>query len=130
MKKRSRQSVALVFLFATIFFLFGCGDRRTEKEPRDAKTTIDFSTIPDGTYRGTFTYGAFNFIVEVTAADGQVTDVIAVQNRDNEPSIEAEAVLGRVVDAQSLEVDVVSGATASSKALLKAAENAIKKALQ
>ncbi|MDZ7792809.1 MAG: FMN-binding protein [Spirochaetia bacterium] len=31
-----------------------------------------------------------------------------------------------IVEAQSLEVDVISGATVSSKAILKAAENALK----
>jgi len=36
----------------------------------------------------------------------------------------AEAIIPRVIEAQSLDVDVVSGATGSSKAILKAIEDA------
>jgi uncharacterized protein with FMN-binding domain len=37
----------------------------------------------------------------------------------------AEVIIPKVVEAQSLKVDVVSGATASSKAILKAVETAL-----
>lgn len=38
-----------------------------------------------------------------------------------------ESIISRVVENQSLKVDVVTGATVTSKALLKAIENALEK---
>jgi uncharacterized protein with FMN-binding domain len=37
----------------------------------------------------------------------------------------AEAIVPAIIEAQNLTVDVVSGATGSSKAILKAVENAL-----
>jgi uncharacterized protein with FMN-binding domain len=124
MKKKTHYSLMIVLLCTIAFFLSACLDRSTDNA--DKKSTIDFSTVPDGTHRGRFTYGAFNYIVDVVVADGQVTEIIAVQNKDNEPSEMAEGVFDKIIEAQSVDVDGISGATASSKALLKAVENAVK----
>jgi uncharacterized protein with FMN-binding domain len=45
------------------------------------------------------------------------------------PNHGADALLPRVIDAQSLAVDAVSGSTYSSKVVLKAIETALKKGL-
>ena len=127
MKKRS-YSLSLILLLAVAFVLLGCGASRGTDEPRDAG--IDFSSIPAGTHRGMFTYGAFNFIVDVVAENGRITAITAVQNRDNQQSRDAEAVLARIIEAQSLDVDAVSGATATSRALKKAVESALRQALK
>ena len=127
MKTKKRYRLLVLLLLAVSFILHGCGEQGPDPdgiaEPAD---TFDFSTIPAGAHRGMFTYGSFNFIVEVVAEDGNVTDIIVIQNRDNQPSIDAEAVLERMVEAQSLDVDTVSGATVSSRSLVKAVENALK----
>ncbi|MCW3490969.1 FMN-binding protein [Dethiobacter alkaliphilus] len=130
MKNKIKYRVLVVLLFALSFMLFGCGQGPDPDGVSDPEDTIDFSTVPDGTHRGTFTYGAFNFVVDVVAEDGEVAEIIVVQNRDNQPSRDAEVVLDRVVEEQSLDVDVVSGATVSSRTLLRAVQNALDRAVQ
>lgn len=129
MKNKVHYGIMIILLCAIAIFLSACGNS-SSKDSTDKKPVIDFSTIPDGAYRGGFTYGAFNYIVEVIVAEGKVTEIIAIQNKDNEPSEMAEGVFNQIIEAQSVDVDGVSGATASSKALLKAVENALKKALE
>ncbi len=42
----------------------------------------------------------------------------------------AEIITDKVIDTQSLQVDAISGATYSSKTILKAIENALKKGIK
>ena len=60
-----------------------------------------------------------------TVNNGLLEKIEVLKNVNNEYSLKAEAVLDRVIADQSLKVDVISGATTTSKALLKALENAL-----
>jgi uncharacterized protein with FMN-binding domain len=130
MSNKALHRFVITIIFLTALIASACGQQNKTGEGPDNKAAIDFNDISDGTHRGRFTYGAFNYIVDVVAQGGRVTEIIVVQNKDNEPSEKAVAVLERVVEKQSLNVDLVSGATASSKALLQATENAIKAAIK
>jgi len=130
MKNKRQLRLSFVLLLAMVFVLLGCGASRDTENPRDNQVSIDFSSIPDGTHRGMFTYGAFNFVVDVFVENGRLTKITAVQNRDNQQSRDAVAVLAKIVEAQSLDVDAVSGATATSRALTKAVESALRQALK
>jgi len=57
---------------------------------------------------------------------GAVTDIVLVRHFHG-PDHGAEEILGRVVEAQSLRVDAVSGSTYSSKVVLAAIETALRK---
>lgn len=128
-KKKAKLMLMLMLMLVVSFTLSGCGANRRAEKPSDNQALLDFTSIPDGLYRGMFTYGAFNFIVDVTAANGKVTAIKIIQNRGNQQSKNAEVVLTRIIEAQSLDVDAVSGATATSRALTKAVEGALMKAL-
>ncbi|MBD3372534.1 MAG: FMN-binding protein [Candidatus Coatesbacteria bacterium] len=90
---------------------------------------LDLTAVTDGVHAGSFSYGTGEYpvavAVEVTVSDGRITDIIVTENEDREHPQSAEAVLPRIVDAQSLDVEAVSGATTTSKALMKAVENAL-----
>jgi len=130
MKNKREHILRLVLLLVIAFILFGCGANPATENRRDSQVAVDFSSVPDGTHRGMFTYGAFNFIVDVVAENGKVTNINVVQNRDNQQSRDAAAVLAKIIAAQSLDVDAVSGATATSRALTKAVEDALRQALK
>ncbi len=85
---------------------------------------VDLNTIEDGTYEGS--YGSFpvSAIVEVTVKNHEITD-IKLTDHSNGQGQPAEVLPERVVEAQSLEVDVISGATYSSRVILKAIENSL-----
>jgi uncharacterized protein with FMN-binding domain len=56
-------------------------------------------------------------------------DVVLTRNRTTKYARMAEAVVKNILDQQKNDVDVVSGATTTSKALLKTVENALAKGL-
>lgn len=92
---------------------------------------IPLSDIVDGTFRGDFNYGDFTYEVEVIVQEHVIKDIKILENRqDSEYARKATAVVNNVLKAQSLNVDVVTGATTTSKALLKAIENALAKGFQ
>ena len=67
-------------------------------------------------------------MVGVQRARGRITDIVMLSHGHG-PNHGADALLPRVIDAQSLAVDAVSGSTYSSKVVLKAIETALKKGL-
>jgi len=90
---------------------------------------IDLSQIEDGTYTGDFTYGLFGYdftyIVETDIESHQITDIRVIKNRETNHAKKAENVIPRVIEAQSPNVDAHTGATTTSKALLKAIERSL-----
>lgn len=85
---------------------------------------VDLAAIPDGVYGGSGGTFPVTAEVDVTVKDHVITD-IALINHSHGPGHGADAITGEVVEAQSLTVDAVSGATLSSKVILKAIENAL-----
>lgn len=87
---------------------------------------VDLSTIGDGTYRGKYVKGRFTCEVEVVVNDHAIVDVKLISSsRIAVPAIYQE-LMARIKNTNTLPVDTISGATASSKAFLKAVENALK----
>lgn len=86
---------------------------------------VDLSRIPNGIFNGGFTYSDFTYEVAVYITDRRITDVKILSNRDTKYAKKAEGVIERVLQAQSPKVDAISGATTTSKAILKAIENAL-----
>ncbi|HOZ73435.1 MAG TPA: FMN-binding protein [Spirochaetales bacterium] len=87
-------------------------------------TTPPFSGLPDGAYRGYYDGGIVKAEVEATLAGGSLT-AVTILRHDCGKGRPAEAIVDEVVAAQSLDVDVVAGATYSSKVILKAIEIAL-----
>lgn len=88
---------------------------------------IDLSKIADGVREGSFSLSDISCKVKVTIKNKKIESVEIVENAANDLAKKAEKVAGGVLAAQSLQVECVTGATATSKAILKAIENAIKK---
>ncbi|NTW71318.1 MAG: FMN-binding protein [Eubacteriaceae bacterium] len=90
---------------------------------------INLSEVADGTYMGD--HSVLPVIVEakVTVKDHRITEIILTKhiNGQGKP---AEILPGKVVESQSLKVDTVTGATSSSKVILKAIQNALEKGMQ
>lgn len=113
--------VIIIGVFATFLFY---GKEETLKL---VITDVDISKVPDGSYIGSYSRGRFSYKVEVIVKNNRI-DSISILDK---PSISLEdtpkKVIDRVLEKQSLNVDLVSEATVTSKAILKAIENAISK---
>jgi len=84
---------------------------------------------PDGTYEGTAEGFCSDITVAVTLKKKTITKIAVVnQDEDRDFFNRALAVLKKIVKTQSTKVDVVSGATYSSKGLINATVNALKAA--
>ncbi|MDR0909423.1 MAG: FMN-binding protein [Spirochaetaceae bacterium] len=86
----------------------------------------DLSRKADGVYRGSYKVGPVEAMVDVAIHDMVITGITIVKHNSSPIGKPAEAITQRIIEKQSLGVDAVSGATASSKAILKAVEEALK----
>jgi uncharacterized protein with FMN-binding domain len=93
-------------------------------------TNVDLNKVADGVYPGDFTYGGFTYEIEVSVKGHKIENIKILKNRDTKYAKMAEGVMEKIMLAQSLKVDAVTGATTTSKALMKACENALNKGIQ
>ncbi len=85
---------------------------------------FDLTVLDDGTYRGECDNGLVFVEVGVEVENHMITAVQLLKHQNGRGQ-KAEKIVDDVVTAQSIEVDAVSGATASSQTILKAIENAL-----
>jgi len=88
---------------------------------------IDLSNVPDGEYTGQYDCYRWSNTVKVAVADHRITDIEIINGPNGRAGIRQE-LKARIIEAQSTAVDAVSGATADSKAFLKAVETALQNA--
>ncbi len=101
---------------------------------------INFKNLRDGTYVGEYKGKKDSFRntrVEVTVSSGRVTGIKVLKgalNKEGKPAeinskgSTVEDLFEKVIETQSLQVDVISGATLTSKTHVKAVENALEQA--
>jgi len=89
---------------------------------------IAVSVVKEGDYQGYQNYFPVTAKVLVSVRDGRITDIKLLAHSHG-PGHGADGIIERVLEKQSLIVDAVSGATYSSKVVLKAIESALKKGM-
>jgi uncharacterized protein with FMN-binding domain len=120
--------IGVAILLLTLMVVFGIrfGISQTRFGSVIAATELKgapLASLPDGTRNATVTEGEVSATVQVTVAAGSLRDMrLAAGN--NIDSALAASIFAEVMKAGSVAVDAVSGATASSKVLLKAIEKA------
>lgn len=97
---------------------------KKEEQKSTAKGSFDVS---DGTYYGIGTGFAGKIKVAVTVKDKQITAIEIVENEADDDAFfsRAKGVIDKIISGQTLEVDVVSGATYSSNGIISAVKNAL-----
>lgn len=112
-------------------FLPGCSKLEEMKKLTDAITQleindVDIATLQDGERTGFQDNGVVTANVKVLVKNGKIESVnVLDHNHGPGKNHDGSGVAQRVVAAQSLDVDAVSGATSSSKVVLKAIEKAL-----
>jgi len=116
--------------------------KQTNEKPSDIENVIKEDNLEDeniknssiiykdGLYEGSangFKKGITN--VKVLIMNGEISDIEIVSHGDDEPFVKKSiTVIDEILKTQSTEVDVVSGATYSSKGIINAVADAIEKA--
>lgn len=126
MKRRKVLMVIgfLVFMAIVATGAFRVIERRLLELPQLAIAEVDFSAIPDGSYMGKFRRFPVSAEVEVSVEGDSVKGIKLLSHRHG-PGHGAEGILDEVILRQSLQVDVISGATYSSVVILKSLETAL-----
>lgn len=132
-KKKSVIIYIIVFLVLTLIassaiILIGNINKNLEMLNEQEFYNINMSLIPDGTYFGSYNAFPISVEVNVTVKDHEITE-IEILKHSNGQGAAAETIIDDVLEAQSLDVDAVTGATYSSKVILLAIENALLSAI-
>jgi uncharacterized protein with FMN-binding domain len=87
----------------------------------------DLTPIANGVYRGNYDLSGtpVKVTLDVIIQDQKIIKIEIVEHSGSPIGKKAERITDRIIEYQNLDVDVISGATASSKAILKAVENAL-----
>lgn len=123
---KSKGFRLLLACIAAVFILGGCAF--TQKINKLTIENVSVAQVKDGTYEGAEDIFPVTASVRVTVSGGKITDIVMISHGHG-PGHGADSILPRVIAAQSLAVDAVTGATYSSKVVLKAIETALKKGL-
>ena len=88
----------------------------------------DMQHKPDGTYRGSYDLSGtpVKVTLDVTVQQGNINRITIIEHFCSPIGKKAEKIVERIIVEQSLSIDAISGATASSKAILKAVEDALR----
>ncbi len=127
---KKRQVIILAVIVAAVigggFGIKSYVDLKTyQKQVKDITIAeVDLSKVADGVYTGSYEVLWVAAEVKVTVKEHKIQGIELVKHK-NGRGAPAETIPAKVVEAQSLEVDIVSGATSSSKVILKAVENAL-----
>lgn len=86
---------------------------------------VDTKNIQDGEYIGSFSYSSFKYMVKTFIKGHRIIEIEILQNKDTKRAKRAEGVIPEIIKKQSPNVDAISGATTTSKALMKAVEKSL-----
>jgi uncharacterized protein with FMN-binding domain len=86
--------------------------------------TQSLAQAEDGTYTGSCNDGLIFVKLEVTVEDHAITGISILEHRNGKGAA-AERITEDIMQAQSLDVEAVTGATVSSSVIRKAVENAL-----
>ena len=124
--KKSKKVLLMAFIVLLLLFIAGKNviGNMVRNVQNISVSMPDLANIPDGDYIGEYLIAPVFVKVEVSVRNHQITN-IAILQHDNGLGSTAESIVNDVVKEQSLDADAVSGATVSSKCILKAVENAL-----
>ena len=96
---------------------------KSEEQAQVAKGSFD---LTDGVYKGTGTGYAGDITVAVQIKDKQIVAIDILSSSDYAAFFKrAQAVIDKIIEGQTLDVDTVSGATYSSRGIISAVKNAM-----
>ena len=125
MKKSKKIIIIILVIVLAIFLVFKMISANLVKRA-NALTIEEIAPeeLKDGNYSGHYELSPVKVALQVTIQDGEIK-AIEITKHDNGLGKNAEKIVDKIVEKQSLTVDNVSGATVSSVAIKKAVENAL-----
>lgn len=115
--------IALIIIVMVVFFIKSQSnlENLTSLEIQD----IDLSKIEDGNYEGSYESFPVSVEVNVEVKNHEIIDIKILKHVNGQGG-PAEKITEHIIEAQSLKVDAIAGATYSSMVIIKAVEDALK----
>lgn len=111
-----------LFIGLLALLVFGCAKAQILGGP------IDLSSLKEGIYDGTAKNGPVKVVAQVTIQNQRISHIKLIEHRNWKGMTAENIIPERIIKEQSTKVDAVSGATASSTAIMNAVEAAVQKA--
>lgn len=92
-------------------------------------SNINLSSSTDGVYTGSYEQFPVSAEVKVTIENQKIMKIDLIKHVTGQGGA-AEVITEKVIETQRLDIDSISGATYSSKVILKAIENAMEKSIK
>ena len=102
-----------------------CDESQSDRIKALQLPDINLSEIEDGSHRGSFRYHKSTYETLVEVRNHRITDIQVLQAEWDKYDEMALTILQNVIEQQSLQVDVVTGATKSCKLYLLTIYNAL-----
>jgi uncharacterized protein with FMN-binding domain len=125
----NRKAVVIIILISAVIFgamTIWTGYLQDRVRKMQIENT-DLKGLKDGKYPGNADIGGYRYRVEVVIRKGRIAEITAVDNRKSKYAGYAEGVFRKIIRDQNANTDAVTGATTTSKALMKAVANALRK---
>lgn len=101
--------------------------RDTNSADKIKVSSVNLTAVKDGDYVGKYAFGRWSNQVKVAVKDHKITKIDIVKDVTIPKQEVTKEIIDKVLQKQNTDVDVVSGATITSKAYLKSIENALNK---
>ena len=122
--KNVYQIVILLMCLAAPGVSFAGGDKLILGRP------VEREKLVDGVYEGSYKAGPNKALVKVTIKDKRLVKIDIVKHRAWKGKKAESIIPMRIIEYQSTKVDVVTGATNSSRVIMNAVQKAIEKAYE
>ena len=124
---KKKKKIIIMLLCIILFLLISVSIKLKALVDDVNRITVsnpNIGNITDGVYVGEYSVTPVYVKVEVSVIGHKITNIKIIEH-ENGLGGKAEKIADDVISRQSLEVDAVSGATVSSKCIIKAIENAL-----
>jgi uncharacterized protein with FMN-binding domain len=118
--------IVLIILFIGIFISYQWIDHNLKQLLIEDVDTIDLNQIDDGVYTGKSSTFPIEVEVLVEVTNHTITNIDVIKHINGQGS-EAINIVDRVIEQNSVDVDVISGASYSSHVILNAISDALRK---
>ncbi len=129
--------IIIVIVVIGLAIAGGTGWSKLSKEHQETASLplnrVDFTKLRDGSYHGRYEGGMYKWRInecQVTVESGKVTAIEPLVDVVDQGNGSTKLLYDRVIKAQSLQVDTISGATLTANSYLQAVENALVQAIQ
>jgi uncharacterized protein with FMN-binding domain len=118
------KNISILCLMSLVIIIFASCSSEYKNIQTELPSLIN---KPDGVYRGEYDLSGtpIKVTLDVTIQNNAITLINLVEHKCSPIGKKAEKITIRIIEQQSLNVDVIAGATASSKSILKAVEKAL-----